>query len=380
MLRRLSVMLLMSAFSYAAFAQSSKSATDYYNEGERFLDDKKYTEAFTAFKSAVTKNSSYKEALYQAGWCANELEKFDDAIYYLQRAKNLDASNQKIYFELGYAYKHLNKTEDAIVNFKKTLQLSPDYEEASLNIASIYYDKADYENALTYYEKYLQDEDADDFYYYRAGWCANDLGRYEQAINYLSKYYPEEAEDRAKKFAEIGYANFKLENADEAITAYKRALNEKPGYGTALRGLGDTYDELLQQNTDALNYYEMAVQKDPDNSKRCYYKLGWLYNDEGRYSEAVSTLLKAVDYKSNDADNRVELGFAYYKLGKFDEALSQLKTAVQLDNRSKYGYYYQGLIYLDQNQKAKAKEVYEKLKAIDPDQAKKLLDKYNDLK
>jgi tetratricopeptide (TPR) repeat protein len=226
----------------------------------------------------------------------------------------------------------------------------------------------------------LQDEDADNYYYYKAGWCANDAGKYEQAIEYMTKYDPDASNDKAKKFAEIGYANYKLDNANAAVDAYKKALNERPGYGTALRGLGDVYDELLKQNSDAINYYEMAVQKDADNSKRCYYKLGWLYNDEERYDDATIMLLKAVQYKPSNEDIRVELGYAYYKLKKYDDALFQLKKAVELDANSKLGYYYQGLCYIDTKQKSKAKEVYTKLKSIDEDQAKKLLDKYNETK
>jgi tetratricopeptide (TPR) repeat protein len=122
----------------------------------------------------------------------------------------------------------------------------------------------------------------------------------------------------------------------------------------------------------------MAVQKDANNSKRCYYKLGWLYNDEENYKDAVPVLLKAVNYDSEDVDTRVELGYAYYKLKNYDAAIIQLKKASELDKNSKLAYYYQGLCYIDTDQKAKAKEVYTKLKSIDADQAKKLLDKYNE--
>lgn len=378
--RSLSLTLLLGLFSYMVSAQPSNSATQYFNEGKKLMDDKKYTEAYIAFKNAVAKDASYKEALYEAGWCANELEKYNDAVGFLQKAKNLDASNKKVFFELGYAYKHLDKTNEAITNFKKVLDLDPDYSDALMYLGDIYYDQEDYTNAFTYYKKYLQDEDADNYYYYKAGWCANDLEKYQQAIDYFNKYFPEESNDKAKKFAEIGYANYKLENGQAAVDAYKKALDEKPGYGTALRGLGDVYDELLKQYSDAIPYYELAVQKDGDNSKRCYYKLGWLYNDEERYGDAITVLLKAIQYKPNDAENRVELGYAYYKQKKYNDALVQLKKAVELDNNSKYGHYYQGLCYIDMKEKGKAKEVYNKLKTIDEDQAKKLLDKYNESK
>lgn len=377
MLRSLSVILL-GLVSFTAIAQPSNSATDYFNEGKRLMDDKKYEEAYSAFKNAVLKDANYKEALYEAGWCANELEKYSDAVKFLVKAKSLDANNKKVLFELGYAYKNLDKIDEATTSFKKILDIDASYSDALKYLGDIYYDKEDYATALPYYQKYLQDEEADNDYYYKAGWCSNDLEKYQQAIDYMNKYFPEESDDKAKKYAEIGYANYKLENGQAAINAYKKSLEEKPNYGTALRGLGDVYDELLKQYSDAINYYELAVQKDPENSKRCYYNLGWLYNDEERYNDAVTILLKAIQYKPSDEDNRVELGYAYYMLKKYDDALVQLKKAVELDGSSKLGYYYQGLCYIDLKQKTKAREIYTKLKTIDEDQAKKLLDKYNE--
>jgi tetratricopeptide (TPR) repeat protein len=378
MLKNSTILLLLALLSFTVIAQPSKSAIDYYNEAKKLKDDKNYTEALTNFKLAIAKNPSYKEALYEAGWCANELEKYTDAVYFLQKAKAVDNRNSKVYFELGYAYKHLDKTTEAIATFKKTLELSPDYEDALVNLANIYYDKEDYKTALSYYTRYLRDEDADNTYYYKAGWCANDLEIYEEAIAYLNKYDPSVAEEKAKKFAEIGYANYKLNRAQAAIDAYQKSLDEKPDYGTAIRGLGDVYDELLEQYSDAAKYYEMAIEKDEDHSKRCYYKLGWFYNEDERYDEAVPVLLKAVAYNSENAENRLELGYAYYKTKKYNDALLQLKKATALDMRSALGHYYLGLCYLDMNQKSKAKEVYSRLKTINEEQAKKLLDKINE--
>ena len=87
MFKNLPILLLLGFSSAMALAQPSKSATDYYNEGKKLQEDKKYNEALSAFKSAIAKKASYKEALYEAGWCSNELEKYTDAVSFLQKAK-----------------------------------------------------------------------------------------------------------------------------------------------------------------------------------------------------------------------------------------------------------------------------------------------------
>ena len=62
---------------------------------------------------------------------------------------------------------------------------------------------------------------------------------------------------------------------------------------------------------------------------------------------------------------------------KYDDAITQLNKAIELDENSKLGYYYKGLCYVALNDKTSAKEVYEKLKTINEEQAEKLWKKIN---
>ena len=125
----------------------------------------------------------------------------------------------------------------------------------------------------------------------------------------------------------------------------------------------------------AIENYEKAIEYDEENSKYCYYRLGWLYNDLEEYDEAVDVLLKALDYNADDANSHVELGYAYYMKKENNSAEYQLQKAIELDTASKMGHYYLGLLYIDLDRKNEAREMYNKLKDIDEDQAEKLLKK-----
>ena len=366
--------LLFSLLAIPSFAQS---AEEYYNKGMTAVDNKNYTDALAEFKYAIAKKSDYTDALYEAGWCCNELEKYADAIPYLQLAVKSDQSQAKIYYELAYSYESDNNTDEAITNYKKAVELYNEYYDAYRDLGNIYYTKEDYEKAFDNYTKYLEDKEADNNYNYKAAWCLNDMKKYEEAIGYLEKYEPEETDDIAKKYAELGYANYKLKNNDAAVQAYEKALAEKPGYGTALRGLGNVYYDNTEEYDKAIENFEAAIKYDEENSKNCYYKLGWLYNDAEKYEEAIHILQKAVDYDDKDAGTREELGYAYYMQDENDNALTQLEKAVALDGKSKLGYYYMGLTYLAMDKKEYAMDVYDKLKAIDADEAEKLLAKIN---
>ena len=349
---------IMTAFG--TMADFDDLLREVHQQGLKLKDDKSYEDALQKFKDAVNIDGKNKEALYQVGWCFNEAEKYDDALTYLQRAKALMPDEAKVYFELGYAYDMLEKTDDAITYYNETLEKNEEYYSVYQSIGDIYYTKEKYEDAASNYQKYLDKEpDPENKYYYKLAWCFNDLGKYSEALDYMDKYAPEKDDEYSKKYCEIGYADFKLEKQDDAIVAYKKALEYNPDYGTALRGLGDVYYENEDGYDKAIENYEKALEQDEDNSKACYYKLGWLYNDATEYDKSIDVLKKAIDYNEEDGGAREEIGYAYYMKDDNSSAELQLKKAVELDNKSKLGYYYLGLVYLDNGDKTSARAMYD---------------------
>jgi tetratricopeptide (TPR) repeat protein len=377
MCKHVSVLLILFSFSFANYAQNGGSATELYNEGLKLSKDGNCEEAVIKYKAAIAKKPDYGDAFYEAGRCYNELEDYKNAVTYLTKAKNYNAESAKVYFELAYANANDDKNDEAITNYKKVLELDSLYLDAAKNLGDIYYNDKDYEHATEYYKKYIDGkEDVENIYYYRIGWSYNDIGKYEEAANYLEKYEPEKDEDKAKKWAELGYAHYKNDEYEIAILDYSTALDSKPDYGTAMRGIADCYYDK-EDYDNALKYYLQAVETDEENSESCYYHIGWIYNDKENYEDAIDVLQKAVEYDEKDASNREELGYAYYMTDKYDDALTQLNKAIELDENSKLGYYYKGLCYLALNDKENAKQVYEKLKTINEEQAEKLLKKIN---
>lgn len=241
-------------------------------------------------------------------------------------------------YDKGITLKDQNKIEDALAAFKKVISLDADFTNA----------------------------------YYQAGWCSNELGEYEDALDYLEKFNPENDDDLASKYVEIGYAHSKLENIDEAIEAYNKALEYKPHYGVAYRGLGNVYYNDTQDE-DALQNFELAMKYDEENSKEYYYTLGWLYNEMSDYENALTILKKAVDYNPDYTSSYIELGYANLHLEKYNDGITALNKAVQLDDSSRLAYHYLGNCYMGLQQKDKAMEIYNKLKAIDASEAEMLL-------
>lgn len=234
-----------------------------------------------------------------------------------------------------------------------------------------------YEEALTAFIKAISVDATYNEAYYQAGWCSNELEKYEDALGFLNKYKPDNDNDRAYKSVEIGYSNYKLKNKDAAIDAYNKALEYRPNYGTAYRGLGNVYYEN-SEDADALKYFELAIEYDEENSKDYYYTLGWLYNDIEEFDSAEEILLKAVAYEPESQKSLEELAYSYLNLEKYNDGIVQAKKAIQINPKASLAYHYLGNCYMGLGQKDKAMDAYNKLKAFDEEEASALLQEIND--
>ena len=241
-------------------------------------------------------------------------------------------------------------------------------------------DKQDYEGALAAFKNAISKKANYNEAYYRAGWCSNELEKFEDGVDFLKKYKPTRNEDKKDKFNELGFAYYKLQKGSEAIDEYNKTLAIIANNGIALRGIGNVYYEIEEDHDKAIQYFEKALEVDEEGSKPVYYKLGWLYNEKERYDDAINTLLKAIEYDSEDSGYREELGYAYYMKEQYEFAITQLNKAIGLDESSKLGYYYKGLCFIATNKKGDAMSMYYRLKELSSDEADELLQKINGMK
>jgi tetratricopeptide (TPR) repeat protein len=104
--------------------------------------------------------------------------------------------------------------------------------------------------------------------YYELGSLLLDKSLYGQATAQLKQALKGLGDDEADYspliLNALGYAYFAQEQYDVAIRHYKEALEQEPGYVTALNNLGHTY-ERKQLTTQALEVYDKALALEPSN-------------------------------------------------------------------------------------------------------------------
>lgn len=225
MKRKIFFPTLLFVFPFIISAQST--AKEWYNKGIELKNKQDYEGALAAFKNAISKKTDYKEAYYQAGWCCNELEKYEDAIDLLKKympATNTEKKNKSN--QLGFSYYKLQRATEAIIEYKNAIDLSPKDGIALRGLGNVYYEIAeDHDNATEYFELAIKEDEEDSKpIYYKLGWLYNDKERYDDAIKILLKAIEYDSEDSGYR-EELGYAYYQKGEYEFAITQLNKAIS-----------------------------------------------------------------------------------------------------------------------------------------------------------
>jgi tetratricopeptide (TPR) repeat protein len=146
--------------------------------------------------------------------------------------------------------------------------------------------------------------------------------------------------DSAASYFELGNSYYEAGQWDQAVIAYKRAIDLDPNYQPAYANLGVTYYQ--QQQFDlATSQYKKALELDPDDSEVAY-NLGALYVQQALSSQtgqpnldllnqAIEQLKNVVEVNPELAEPHFTLGVAYLALNQEAEAAESFETFLRLD-------------------------------------------------
>ena len=253
-------------FLFPLLVTAQTTAKEFYNKGVQLKEKRDYENALAAFKTAISKNPEYKDAYFQAGWCCNELEKYNEAVDYLKKYEPSTNEYKKDKCnELGFSYYKLRNAGNAIEEYNKVLTLFPNNVIALRGLGNVHYEiLEDHDRSIAYFEKALvADEDGSKPLYYKLGWLYNDKERFDDAINILLKAIDYDSEDSGYR-EELGYAYYMKEQYEFAITQLNKAI-------------------ALDEHSKLGYYYKglcfVATNKKGD-AMGIYYKLKELANDE----------------------------------------------------------------------------------------------------
>ncbi|MGA7144155.1 MAG: tetratricopeptide repeat protein [Desulfobacterales bacterium] len=193
------------------------------------------------------------EAYYQRG-------NYTEALREFLKAESLYPDDPFLQNDLGLAYKAKKQPDLAIEHFKKALKINPDYAPAKNNLGTAYLDKGDWDTAIKYFKSVSKN------------------------LLYTTPHLP---------LANLGWAYYNKKEYHLAEKYYREALDLKPKFINAMRGLGLTYMAMGKLD-DAAQILESAVKNYPD-VYLLYLDLGKVYTESGEEDKALAAYQKVIE-------------------------------------------------------------------------------------
>jgi len=154
----------------------------------------------------------------------------------------------------------------------------------------------------------------------------------------------------------LGSAYYAKGDFARSAEAYEKAAAIKPASAGIQRGLGLAYLELGDlEKAEAALKKALAAEGDPESA----YQLGKLCYNGKRYEEALTYALSAIQKDAKSAKAYNLKGVTLNQLGRYPEAAGSFQAGLVLAPEDVGLHINLGIAYLNSNEPAKAKAVFE---------------------
>lgn len=215
--------------------------------------------AIAEAKKAAADMPSSPEIQYLLGVEAARQDDYMAALGYLERAIKGMPGSADAWALLGRAYQFNKRPDDAAGAYGKAVELAPQ----NFNYRTTY------------------------------GLLLGLRGDFEGGLEQLLKVVNTPGYKEAAAWANLGWTHRKMNNPQESIAAYRKALAIDPKLAQAHLGLGWAYQQT-EAFDEAIASYHKAVSQDPALAGDAYAGMSWSYIYKGDAAKAKEAQQKAV--------------------------------------------------------------------------------------
>ena len=154
---------------------------------------------------------------------------------------------------------------------------------------------------------------------------------------------PEEIETLASFAFHRGNFMMMLDQIDEALKAYSRAIELSPNNAAAYTNRGVAYGERGELDLSIKDYFS-ALKINPDFAE-AYNNRGYAYVEKDEIELAIKDLDKAIELQQEFPHAYNNRGYAYGKKDEIDKAIQDFNKAIELDPDFAEAYSNRGAAY-----------------------------------
>lgn len=254
-------------------------------------------------------------------------EQYRKALAVLNRMREEEPDNTDVAYSLGVANGAVGESKKAIAYFKEAATDGWMLGRIYANMAEEYYKLKDYNSTLEYYRKAMESDSCDDFTIYNYYDVCFETGRVEEAVDYLKKYVNEHPYNKEAWYC-LGCAYRDLTLYEKAVDAYEFAIAIDKSYVDAYVALSQTQD-FMCHTSEAVTTMLRVLDYSDDRS-RVYRTIGSLYAREANFDTAVAYFRKAIEENPTDAEAYASMAVCYIETGDATTAISNVEKALHV--------------------------------------------------
>ena len=368
---------LQQKFPDSKYAESSLFTVGFikFQEGE-------FKEAINNYRYVlqIYKNSALTPAVfYSIGDAYFNLGMYDSAIVNYRNVLTKYPSSEYVFDAINgmqYSYVAMGRSDEAINLIDRYTSQNPNLKFSDLIFfkkGEIYYSQRDYQNAKTSYQEFLVKYPKSTFVpeaYYWLGKSSQNLKQDDEAIFYFNKVfesYPG-SESAAVSVIELGKmyeANGNFQASIDVLEQASTKLKDSPRLPEVLFIKGTAYIKIDDVQKAYGTFEELAMyHRETFFADQAKFEMGLIDMATGRYDVADKHFLDVAEKRTDDlgAKSQYYYGLSLFDQGKYSEAISALvrvRTVYsQYEPWLSRSYILLGDCYVKLNDKRQAEEMY----------------------
>jgi len=360
-----------------------KNPEVYLLTGDMYLEKADGNNAIANYKKAQDLDKTSVKAILRVGQLYGRAKNYTLALDKYQDAAKIDSSFAPAYREQGELYYMAKQYEKAKTKYKRYLDLAGNNFSAKQRYASFLFLNKEYKESISLFNELQKQDTTKNFVNRLLAYSLYETGDYPNGTIYINRFFNRATIEKTKIIAsDFEYRGklFSKSGKDSlALIDLEHALQMDTSKVDLLSDMGAIYLKM-KQYVNAVKSYERKLKANNKLNANDYFSMGRAYFFNQDYINAdtcFGTVIKLqntlpIGYywrarTSNKLDPDGKLGLAKPYYEKYVEYTTDAKKFMKELTEA---YEYLGYYFMLQKDNAKAKELWLKLKEIDPSNTK----------